>query len=231
MQRLSIISSLLICAVGPSGCDLQGQVVVFYGTSSGKLDNKPVELPQRSKVGFTSLKCLQPFSLLSFKCLAVETNCTYSMIYLPPVYLPTYLLSHLTTFVPAYSPTFPPNYLPTNVYLMQTIILPYCTGLSQIADMYTNRGVVLTSADIDLDGNDDLLIGSPMAPFADIPQAGRVCIILSDKSQNYSVYRCIGDPSPSASYSWFGSSVLSTKLPTGDHVLIVGSPMYRKCAL
>ena len=58
--------------------------------------------------------------------------------------------------------------------------------------------MTLTSADVDLDGHLDLLVGSPLSPGPAGPQSGRVCVMLSSKNFNFTNKKCIRAPGVSS---------------------------------
>ena len=64
--------------------------------------------------------------------------------------------------------------------------------------MYDNEGVTLLSADVDLDGQLDLLVGSPLSPGPAGPQSGKVCVMLSSKNFNFTTKKCIRAPGVSS---------------------------------
>ena len=68
----------------------------------------------------------------------------------------------------------------------------FSSSISQ--PLYDNEGVTLMSADVDLDGHPDLLVGSPLSPGPAGPQSGKVCIMLSSKNFNFTTKKCIRAP-------------------------------------
>ena len=64
--------------------------------------------------------------------------------------------------------------------------------------LYDNEGVTLSSADVDLDGHLDLLVGSPLSPGPAGPQSGKVCFMLSSKNFNFTTKKCIRAPGVSS---------------------------------
>ncbi|XP_048759090.2 phosphatidylinositol-glycan-specific phospholipase D-like isoform X2 [Ostrea edulis] len=104
-------------------------------------------------------------------------------------------------------------------------------GLLDYNLQFCNLGSSLTSIDLNSDGKDDLLIGSPFASVKNRTQNGMVTALLSSKSlvsgtvipaekllQNWMLFG-------NQSYSWFGS-----KLTTKKDKLMVSQPFFRICS-
>ncbi|XP_062593702.1 phosphatidylinositol-glycan-specific phospholipase D-like [Saccostrea cucullata] len=95
---------------------------------------------------------------------------------------------------------------------------------------FCNLGASLTSVDINNDGKNDLLIGSPFASVKNLTQNGMVTALLSSKSlisgmvipaekltENWILFG-------NQSYSWYGH-----RLSVKNNMLMVSQPYFRKC--
>nr|XP_022318177.1 phosphatidylinositol-glycan-specific phospholipase D-like [Crassostrea virginica] len=95
---------------------------------------------------------------------------------------------------------------------------------------FCNLGASLTSLDINRDGRDDLVIGSPFASFKNRTQNGMVTALISSKSLVSGMVLPVEKLSQSwmlfgnLSYSWFGH-----KLSVKKNQLLVSQPYYRVC--
>lgn len=94
---------------------------------------------------------------------------------------------------------------------------------------YYNLGTSLKGADVDGDGFNDLIIGSPYAPEGG-PQRGSVAVFLaktqrkpgSDISVHYADWMAFGEQN----YGWFGYSVTVANT-NGKLLLIIAAPTFR----
>ncbi|XP_071955087.1 phosphatidylinositol-glycan-specific phospholipase D-like [Antedon mediterranea] len=103
-----------------------------------------------------------------------------------------------------------------------------------IANDYYNLGWTLTVGDVNRDGHNDLLIGSPFAS-AGGQQRGMVNVLYANhKIKGHQVMSVIemditlnGDQD----YGWFGNSIELKKMKSGRTLLFVSQPTYRICSV
>ncbi|XP_039181376.1 phosphatidylinositol-glycan-specific phospholipase D isoform X2 [Crotalus tigris] len=107
--------------------------------------------------------------------------------------------------------------------------LPNITIICQ--EIYCNLGWSLLTADVDRNGNNDLLLGSPYAPAGGI-QRGFVTSFYSSSYRNGQSLLFVSDADwmvkGETDYAWFGSSLSSIQLPN-KILLLIGSPFGRNC--
>ncbi|XP_063155050.1 phosphatidylinositol-glycan-specific phospholipase D isoform X3 [Candoia aspera] len=107
--------------------------------------------------------------------------------------------------------------------------LPNITILCQEA--YCNLGWSLLTADVDRNGNNDLVLGSPYAP-AGGKQRGFVASFYSFFNRSRQSLLFVSDADwmvkGETDYAWFGSSLSSVQLPD-KILLLIGSPFGRNC--
>ncbi|KAM3840568.1 LOW QUALITY PROTEIN: phosphatidylinositol-glycan-specific phospholipase D [Vipera latastei] len=107
--------------------------------------------------------------------------------------------------------------------------LPNITIICQ--EIYCNLGWSLLTADVDRNGNNDLVLGSPYAPAGGI-QRGFVASFYSSSYRNGQSLLFVSDADwmvkGETDYAWFGSSLSSVQLPN-KILLLIGSPFGRNC--
>nr|XP_056710199.1 phosphatidylinositol-glycan-specific phospholipase D [Euleptes europaea] len=107
--------------------------------------------------------------------------------------------------------------------------LPNITIVCQ--EIYCNLGWSLLVADIDEDGNNDLLVGSPYAPGGG-KQRGFVAGFYSFFNRSSQVLLSVSDADwmvkGERDYAWFGYSLSSIQLQNMT-LLLVGSPSWKSC--
>ncbi|XP_025030992.1 phosphatidylinositol-glycan-specific phospholipase D [Python bivittatus] len=107
--------------------------------------------------------------------------------------------------------------------------LPNITIVCQ--EVYCNLGWSLLTADVDRNGNNDLVLASPYAP-AGGKQRGFVASFYSffDRSRQNLLFVSDADwmVKGETDYAWFGSSLSSVQLPNKT-LLLIGSPFGRNC--
>lgn len=92
--------------------------------------------------------------------------------------------------------------------------------------LYDNEGITLLAADINRDGFDDLVVGSPYSPYSQSagpnrsagptgtgptgagPQSGKVCFILSSKTFDFSTWKCIWGPGVSSNWCFLLHTII-----------------------
>ncbi len=90
-------------------------------------------------------------------------------------------------------------------------------------ETFDNLGYTLKAADINNDGYDDLIIGSPFSPSGGT-QRGRVDIVMAQKNKsNIKVTTSIVG---NQDYDWFGYSLDFVEI-LGKRLLVIGSPAFR----
>lgn len=95
-------------------------------------------------------------------------------------------------------------------------------------DKHTNMGISLDHGDIDGDGYDDLLIGSPFARAGGV-QRGRVAVFYSDDANEpgtLSLQDADWIANGENDYDWFGYEVSASRRLTSKTMLFVGAPGY-----
>ncbi|XP_054840693.1 phosphatidylinositol-glycan-specific phospholipase D isoform X2 [Eublepharis macularius] len=107
--------------------------------------------------------------------------------------------------------------------------LPNITIVCQ--EIHCNLGWSLLAADIDEDGNNDLLVGSPYAP-GDGKQRGFVAGFYSFFNRSNQGLLSVSDADwmvkGERDYGWFGSSLNSIQLQNMT-LLLIGSPTWKSC--
>ncbi|XP_053914138.1 phosphatidylinositol-glycan-specific phospholipase D isoform X2 [Cuculus canorus] len=97
---------------------------------------------------------------------------------------------------------------------------------------YCNLGWSLLAADVDGDGNADLVVGSPYAPGGG-QQRGFVIAFYSDFNRNEQELLSVEDANwmveGEENYAWFGFSLDSCQLENIT-LLLIGSPTWKSCA-
>ncbi|KAL0139993.1 hypothetical protein V8B55DRAFT_1503213 [Mucor lusitanicus] len=83
-----------------------------------------------------------------------------------------------------------------------------------------SQGTVLAGIDVDQDGYKDLVIGCPLCPVGDQPQAGKVSIYLNHENQLTQPHFVIENPDAHA-YDHFGESVVIIQ-----DTLLISAPSY-----
>lgn len=96
---------------------------------------------------------------------------------------------------------------------------------------YSNLGTRLLGADINMDGINDLIIGSKYAPMGG-EQQGSVITFFSRKTDNKIQQKYFSGQADlllkgEQNYSWFGHDLLFHKNTSIGPVLIVSAPTYR----
>ncbi|XP_026555300.1 phosphatidylinositol-glycan-specific phospholipase D isoform X2 [Pseudonaja textilis] len=107
--------------------------------------------------------------------------------------------------------------------------LPNITIICQ--EIYCNLGWSLLTADVDRDGDNDLVLGSPYAPSGG-KQRGFVASFYSSSYRNRQRLLFVADADwmvkGETDYGWFGSSLSSVQL-LNKTLLLIGSPFGRNC--
>ncbi|XP_026525755.1 phosphatidylinositol-glycan-specific phospholipase D isoform X2 [Notechis scutatus] len=107
--------------------------------------------------------------------------------------------------------------------------LPNITIICQ--EIYCNLGWSLLTADVDRNGDNDLVLGSPYAPSGGIQQ-GFVVSFYSSSYRNRQRLLFVADADwmvkGETDYGWFGSSLSSVQL-RNKTLLLIGSPFGRNC--
>ncbi|XP_077209130.1 phosphatidylinositol-glycan-specific phospholipase D [Paroedura picta] len=107
--------------------------------------------------------------------------------------------------------------------------LPNLTIICQ--EIYCNLGWSLLAVDIDEDGNNDLLVGSPYAPGSG-KQRGFVAGFYSFFNRSHQGLLSVSDADwmveGERDYAWFGSSLSSIQLQNMT-LLLIGSPSWKSC--
>ncbi|KAJ6664425.1 hypothetical protein lerEdw1_007082, partial [Lerista edwardsae] len=108
--------------------------------------------------------------------------------------------------------------------------LPNITIICQV--MYCNLGWSLLAADVDGDGNSDLVVGSPYAPGTG-KQRGFVASFYSFFNRSRQGLLSVSDANwmveGERDYAWFGSSLSSIQFQNMT-LLLIGSPSWKSCA-
>uniref|UniRef100_A0A8C5WWV7 Phosphatidylinositol-glycan-specific phospholipase D n=1 Tax=Laticauda laticaudata TaxID=8630 RepID=A0A8C5WWV7_LATLA len=98
-------------------------------------------------------------------------------------------------------------------------------------EIYCNLGWSLLTADVDRNGDNDLVLGSPYAPSGGIQQ-GFVASFYSSSNRNGQRLLLVADADwmvkGETDYGWFGSSLSSVQL-LNKTLLLIGSPFGRNC--
>ncbi|XP_070798570.1 phosphatidylinositol-glycan-specific phospholipase D isoform X2 [Pituophis catenifer annectens] len=98
-------------------------------------------------------------------------------------------------------------------------------------EIYCNLGWSLMTADVDRNGDNDLVLGSPYAP-ADGIQRGFVASFYSSSYRNRKSLLFVSDADwmvkGESDYGWFGSSLSSVQL-LNKTLLLIGSPFGKNC--
>lgn len=97
-------------------------------------------------------------------------------------------------------------------------------------EINTNLGWELTSGDVNGDGYDDLVIGSPFAKGGGAHQQGQVSMILSNPLFDPESYSTVEDLdvliNGENDYDWFGHSIAVVEWDQDVRYLLVGAPTY-----
>ncbi|KAJ7338576.1 hypothetical protein JRQ81_012478 [Phrynocephalus forsythii] len=98
-------------------------------------------------------------------------------------------------------------------------------------EIYCNLGWSLLAADVDGDGNPDILVGSPYAPGGG-EQRGFVASFYSFSNRSHQGQLSVSDAdwlvTGERDYAWFGSSLSSIQLQNTT-LLLIGSPTWNSC--